>query len=51
MKEMKLRMKEQYKQKIIKHHFNHKRKKQRTILKLGLSTRQVERLIKYRLFK
>ena len=46
MKEVKLRMKENYKYEIIKDHVDHKRKKTRTALKLGLSIRQVERLIK-----
>lgn len=46
MKEVKLRMKEQNKYEIIKELIDHNGNKSRAKEKLGLSTRQVDRLIK-----
>lgn len=46
MKEVKLRMKEQEKYEIIKELVDHKGNKLRAAQKLGLSVRQINRLIK-----
>ena len=46
MKEVKLRMKEQNKYEVIKEVVDHGLSKERACLKLGLSIRQINRLIK-----